>query len=120
MKTGKGLNTIPVFTEAQAVDVNVDDYVWLIDGSVPTVTEHVPKPYGLTETVTYKKLLPFKLKVSAGCYLTVILDGEDPAGSGTRMYFNEGENNQMVIKVLNDVNNSLTGADEDGDIVAYR
>ena len=115
--TGLGMNAIPVFSVSQPVDVSADDYVWLVNGEVPTVTVHNPLPYENTETETYEKLIPFKLKVSESCYLNVQLEGES---EGSTRYFNEGENNQMVVKVFNHVDNTLTGAVNTGDIVAYR
>ncbi|NBK21799.1 MAG: hypothetical protein EOM68_07220 [Spirochaetia bacterium] len=111
------MNVIPVFTVSQPVDVSVDDYVWLVNGVAPTITPHVPRPYTETVTSTYGQIVPFKLKVSEACYLKVLLEGDTAASV---QYFSEGENNQMVVRVYNDIGNTLDGSAQDGDIVAYR
>jgi len=119
MKTGLGMNAIPVFTDAQAVNVSAADFIWKVNGVKPTLHVDAPLPYEETETTGIPAYLPFKLKVSVGCTLLVVLDGQNPAGAGTVLYFNEGENNQMVIIVKNDAGNTITGATT-GDITAYR
>lgn len=114
--TGLGMNVIPVFTQSQAVDVSAADFVWQVDGSDPVISSHTPLPYEETETEGVPYYHPFKLKVSGACLLTVVLEGEEESSV---QYFNEGENNQMVIKVLNNIKNTLTGATQ-GDIIAYK
>ena len=114
--TGLGLNAIPVFTDAQPVDVSAGDYVWQVNGADPVVAQHVPTPYVENTTTGFLRLLPFKLKLSQGAILDVKLEGMT---THFLMPFSEGENNQMVIKVFNNVLNDIDGS-TDGDIVAFR